>query len=286
MSYDGYSFPRWTPAVKQLLLANVAIFAVNALLFGRLSVPNEAGGGAWLAFSWSAAWDGYGLGWVRLLTYQFTHSFTEPMHVLWNMLTLYLFGSMAEGRLGYRGVYKLYLLAGTAGAFLHLAIAAAQGRADVPLVGASGACYGLLLYAAAMAPHSSVVFLIVRLPLWVLAAILVFLGLYSTYVEFATGFPGGVAHGAHLGGALIGYLAYRQNWFVDHVPYEYQPKPWTRLRDAWRRRRQQAAADQARHHELQLDEILAKVKQSGLSSLTPAERKFLEKTSQERRRGS
>ncbi len=288
MSYQGASFPRLTPAIKQLLLVNAAVFVANAMLLGRLSAPTPAGGGFWLAFSWSAAWDGFGLGWLRLISYQFAHSFTDPWHVLMNMLMLYFFGTMAELKLGYRGTWKVYLLSGFAGALVHLLLAALQGRADVPLVGASGACYGLLLYAACLAPHSPVILLIVRVPLWLLAALLVGLGIYATFIDFATGYGSGVAHGAHLGGAAMGWLAYKRNWFCDYVPYEYQPGPLARLRKFWHDHRAAARTRAAAESELQLDEILAKVKQSGLSSLTAAERRFLERTSQDRagRRGS
>ncbi|MCA8965870.1 MAG: rhomboid family intramembrane serine protease [Planctomycetes bacterium] len=282
MSYEGASFPRLTPAIKQLLLVNAAVFLANMLLLGRLSAPTEAGGGFWLAFSWPAAWEGFGLGWLRLITYQFTHSFTDPWHVLMNMLMLYFFGTLAEMKLGYRGTWKVYLLSGIAGALVHLLLAALQGQTSVPLVGASGACYGLLLYAACLAPHSPVILLIVRIPLWLLAALLVGLGVYSTFIGFATGFSGGVAHGAHLGGAALGWLAYQRNWFCDYVPYEYQSNPIARLRNFWRGKRAAAQARAAADAELQLDEILAKVKQSGLSSLSAAERRFLERTSQDR----
>ena len=282
MSYDGATYPRLTPAIKQLLLLNAAVFVANMLLLGRLSAPTADGGGFWLAFSWSGAWQGLGLGWLRLVTYQFAHSFTDPWHVLMNMLMLYFFGTMAEVKLGYRGTWKVYLLSGIAGALLHLVLAALQGQADVPLVGASGACYGLLLYAAFLSPHTPVILLIVRVPLWLLAGLLVGLGVYSTFIGFATGFAGGVAHGAHLGGAAMGWLAFRRGWFCDYVPYEYQPNPIARLRRFWSDRRAAARARADAASELQLDEILAKVKQSGLSSLTAAERRFLERASQER----
>ena len=285
MSYreQRLTFPPFTPAIKHLMIVNAAVFVANMVLFARLSTPTATGSGAWFAFSWPLLLEGYGLGLVRFLTYQFTHSFADAWHFLGNMLMLFFLGRLAEERLGYRGTWKVYLAGGVAGALLFLLVATVLGYAHVPLVGASGAGYAMLLYAAAMAPN---VMVFGCLQLWIVAAILVGVALYQTFVEFAGGFGGTVSHSAHLGGALLGYLAFRQNWFVDPVPYEYQPKPWTRLRDAWRRRRQQAAADQARHHELQLDEILAKVKANGLGSLTPAERKFLEKTSEQRRRGS
>ena len=116
MSYDGPRFPSLTPAIKQLLLVNAAVFFLNMLLLGRLSAPTEGGGGYWFAFSWSLSLDGFGLGALRLLTYQFTHAFADPWHFLGNMMVLFFMGTIAEQRLGYRGTWKLYVLGGVAGA--------------------------------------------------------------------------------------------------------------------------------------------------------------------------
>ena len=286
MSYDrpAFGFPSLTPAIARLLLGNAIVFVANMLLLGRLSDSAAGQGGFWFAFSWEKSWEGYGLGLLRLLTYQFTHSFGSPMHFLLNALTLYFFGTMAEARLGYRGTFRLYVLGGIAGALLHLGIVALQGNANVSLVGASGSCYAFLLYATCMAPKSQVIFIIVPMQLWVLAALLVGLGIYGTFVEFATGFPGGVSHGAHLGGAALGYAAWRRGWFQDFVPFAYQQGLWARLRAAWLRRREQRHRQVREARELQLDEILAKVKAQGMTSLTPAERAFLQKASEQARR--
>lgn len=288
--YDSPSFPRLTPAVKHLLLANAAVFVLNMPLLGVLSVGTEDGGGFWFAFSWAGMLEGWGLGVLRLITYQFTHSFYDIFHFLMNMLVLYFFGTLAEMRLGYRGMWKLYLLGGVVGALVHLLFAAILGYANVPLVGASGACYAILIYAAFMAPHQEVIFIFVRVKLWFVAALLVTIGLYSMFIEFVAfadgaGGGGGVSHGAHLGGAALGWLVFHQNWFRDFVPYESQPGPIARLRASWRARQQATRERQSRHKEQLLDEILAKVKEHGLGSLTPQERKFLEKTSEETRRG-
>lgn len=285
MSYDGphFQLPTLTRAIKQLMLVNAAVFGANILLVGRLSAPTPDGGGFWFAFSWSGLWDGYGLGLLRIVTYQFTHSFEDLMHVLMNMLVLYFFGTMAETRLGYRGTIKLYLCGGTAGALLHLAVAAVQGHADVPLVGASGACYAFLIYAACMAPRSLVILLLFPVQLWIVAVGFVLIGLYATYVELVRGYVGGVAHGAHLGGAALGYAAYRLQWFVDWGDHAGISRPgWIaglvqRLRARSAARRQHHAAEQ----QLQLDEILAKVKRDGLAALSPDERRFLERMSRE-----
>ncbi len=276
------AFPSLTPAVKHLLIANAAVFVLNMLLMGRFS-DATSGHGFWFAFSWSGLWEGYGLGLLRFVSYQFTHSFHDPMHFLFNMLVLYFFGAMAERRLGYSGAFKLYLVGGAAGALLHLLIAASRGQADVNLVGASGACYAFLVYAATMAPRAQVIFIIVVLPIWVLAAVLVGIGLYSTFVEFASGASGGVSHGAHLGGALLGFVACRLGWFVDLGLYEQGPGPFARFRENWRRRSSERARQQAVQRELQLDEILAKVKQHGIGTLSTSERRFLERASERTR---
>lgn len=133
MSYPGRFLPL-PPATRALFLANLAVFLLNALLVGRLSDP---GRGAWFAFSWPALWDGYGLGMVRVVTYQFTHSFADIWHLLTNMLALWVFGPMAESRLGPLGTWRLYLWGGLCGALGHLAAAAALGAGEVSLVGAA-----------------------------------------------------------------------------------------------------------------------------------------------------
>lgn len=286
MSYDTPRFhmPTITPAIKHLLILNGIVFLLNALGGGWLSRPEK---GAWLAFSWSGLWEGYGLGLVRIVTYQFTHSFRDIFHVLMNMLVLYFFGTMAERRLGYRGTVKLYLIGGAVGALLHVVIAALQGYADVALVGASGACYGFLVYAACMSPRSMVIFIVFPIQLWILAAGLVVIGLYSTFVEFVDGFPGGVSHGAHLGGAALGFLAHKYSWFVDWADHAGTPRQsW--FREIGQRFRQRRAESRERHsqqEQLQLDEILDKVKRDGLQSLSPAERRFLERMSKQAKKG-
>lgn len=281
MSYDGPRFPRLTPAIKHLLIANAIVFAANAILLGRLSSHVEGGGGHWFAFSWGLAFEGYGLGLLRLVSYQFTHSFADPWHFLGNMMVLFFMGTIAEPRLGYRGTLKLYLVGGVAGALLHLGLASVQGYENVPLVGASGACYAFLVYAACRMPNALVFNLF---PLWILAAVLVFIGAYSTFVEFATGYGSGVSHSAHLGGAAVGFLAFRKNLFVDWADHAGIERPGllAGLVQGFRKRQARARAEAHERQEHQLDDILAKVKENGIGSLSSDERRFLEKVSKQK----
>lgn len=275
----GFAVPELTPAIKRLLLVNAAVFLVNAVFGGVLSE-----GPAWFAFSWSGLWDGYGLGVLRLVSYQFTHDYQGIGHLLMNMLVLYFMGTMAERTLGYRGTYKLYLLGGAFAAVAHLGMAALLGRVDGGLVGASGACFAFLVYAACVAPRAQVIFIVVPMPLAVLAGLFVLIGAYDQYVELRSGGRSGVAHSAHLGGALFGFVAYRFGWFRDFTPYAYQTGLFgqfgERLR-AWQQRRRQASAATEQQ---ELDRLLEKIQQQGLPSLTATERRTLERASQRAKR--
>ncbi|MCA8942725.1 MAG: rhomboid family intramembrane serine protease, partial [Planctomycetes bacterium] len=142
------AFPSLTSGVKALLLINVAVFLANAILGGELN--------DWFAVSVNGLADGYGLGVFRLLTSQFSHSYTDIGHILGNMLVLYFFGTMVESEVGRRGIVKLYLASGFTGNFVQLPFMAAMGSADVQCLGASGACFGIMVYAAVMAPSARV----------------------------------------------------------------------------------------------------------------------------------
>lgn len=278
MSIEGPRLPPLTLAIKHLMIVNAIVFGLNTILFGRLSLPAaEGASGFWFAFSWDLCLEGYGLGFLRLLTYQFTHSFTDAWHFFGNMMVLFFMGTMAEARLSYRGTIKLYLAGGVCGALLHLVLAAVQGYQNVPLVGASGACYSFLVYAACLYPNALVFNLI---PLSVLAGVLVFIAFYQTFIGLAGGF-GGVAHSAHLGGAVLGYVAFRKNLFVDWGGHAGQTRPSfiAGIIQGFKQKRAQRDREKAQAQQLQMDQILAKVKAEGLASLSPAERKFLEQAS-------
>ena len=284
MSYGSYAgaspFPSLTPAIKLLILINVAVFVLNAILRGAFS-----DNGAWLAFSWEGCTDGYGLGAIRVLTYQFTHAFASPGHLLWNMLTLYFFGTMVEGAIGYRGTIQLYLLGGVVGALLHLCVALAMGYENVPLVGASGACYAFLVHAACLWPRAQVIVILFPVPLGALAAGLVAIGLYEQYFEIVTGSAGVVANSAHLGGAALGFAAWRLGWFRDYASFAGGGEGFFA---SLRQRLRDAKAQRARQHEhatqQEMDRILDKIRQQGMPSLTKQERRVLEQASKRARR--
>ncbi len=258
------AYPQMTPGVRLLLIVNVAVFAVNFVLGGQL--------GDLCAVSWAGLWEGYGLGLLRLITYQFVHSYHSPMHLLMNMLVLYFFGTRVEETIGRRRLLWLYVLGGVTGGLLESSLGAITGM-DHGAIGASGACYAILLYATCMAPHSTVLLIVFPIKLWILSAVLVGIGVYQLALQLRGHSAGdGVAHGGHVGGALYGYVAWR--WRYS----EFGPLRWWRRRQDDRRRR-----IVIRDREI-MDRLLEKVHREGIGSLTPAERRFMEKTSRSMQR--
>lgn len=280
MSNFGYTrigFPRPGPAIAHLLIANVAVFVLNLLLGGRLSAGVDGDGG-WFAVSWARLWDGYGLGLLRLCTYQFTHSYGSPMHLLFNMVALYMFGTIVEGALGYRGTIKLYLAGGVVAALVHMLVYGLATGLSVPVVGASGSCFSLLLFAVCVAPRAEFwIFMMFPVQLRFIGFLAVALAAYSLLIELQHGMGGQVSDSAHLGGAGFGYLAWRLGWFRD---YGGAPLALATLRQRWQRWRHRQRLQAAQQQEEQLDDILAKVKEQGLQSLSRDERRFLDRIGQ------
>ncbi|MCB9868547.1 MAG: rhomboid family intramembrane serine protease [Planctomycetes bacterium] len=283
MSYDSYqggghfrsALPGLTPGVKILLIVNLVGFVVNNLLLRGGAVPV-------VGLSWDGLWSGYGLGLLRLISYQFVHDLAIG-HILGNMLFLYFFGTMIEGGrgegfassylwLGRTGIIKLYLTAGVIGGLIHMLFSQAL------LIGASGAVYGIMVFAAFVYPRRVLHFIFISVEVRYFVGLLVFIGLYSFYIEtFVAGLGSNVAHSAHLGGSLWGFLAFRMA--RAGVSFSGRgPLAW------WRRRRAEGAHKSAQRDQETLDQILDKVHKQGMSSLTGAERRFLEKVSRSARK--
>jgi membrane associated rhomboid family serine protease len=132
----------------------------------------------------------------QILTYMFVHSQISFTHILFNMLGLFIFGNQLEWRMGSREFLFYYLSAGIGAGILALFL-------KIPVIGASGAIYALLLGFATYFPNAKILvffFFPMKAPL----AVLLFAGL-SIYFQFSGSF-GGVAHWAHLAGIVVGYL--------------------------------------------------------------------------------
>ena len=178
---------------RNLIIANVLAFLLQEVL----------GDGFTTLFAlWPIA-SGQFMPW-QVATYAFLHG--GLMHLAFNMYGLWMFGSELERIWGARRMAVFYGASVLAAAAAELAVSAVIGN-GAPTVGASGGLFGLLIGFAMLFPQRRIVLLIppIPMPAWV------FVTLYGALELFlgVTGTASGVAHFAHLGGLLGGWLVIR-----------------------------------------------------------------------------
>jgi membrane associated rhomboid family serine protease len=249
-----------TPWVKRLLIANVAVFFVTAaapwLYSALLLYPPYIVSRPWSVF-----------------TYMFLHAGFG--HLFFNMIGLFFFGPRLEQRLGSKGFLWLYFLSGLGGAVGSFLFAR-----QYPVVGASGAVYGVLLGFALFWPRERIyIWGILPVEAWLLAALLVGGSLWAG----VTGSQSGTAHFAHLGGLAFGFAYIKiREWRSGSSRRAFekamQPSNSGGSDRKARARWQGIAVDGL--HEINRDEVrrlLAKVESAGPTALTQSEREFLDR---------
>jgi membrane associated rhomboid family serine protease len=181
---------RFYNATIALIVINVVVFLLNMIAprsFGYLAlVP-------YLVIKQNAVW--------QVVTYMFVHG--GLWHILFNMLALFLFGAPLERRLGSSEFLLYYFITGVGAGLATVAINWYSGLGAVPVVGASGAIYGLLLAYATLYPDARL-FIFGLFPLRAPIAVLLFAGI--ELISNFTGTSSGVAHLTHLAGLVFGYL--------------------------------------------------------------------------------
>jgi len=195
---------RPTPAVKALLVATIGIFIVQYMLgFVGSSSYGDADFAAitWLGLTPARFVTGY---LWQPATYLFLHA--GFMHLIFNMLALWMFGVDLERRWGRTAFLRYYFVCGIGAGLTCVAVgllplAMAEDIYRTPTIGASGAIYGLLLAYAIFFPNRIIYYFIFPIPVRIYVLLAGLLVLY----ESARG-GGGVAHFAHLGGLIFGYL--------------------------------------------------------------------------------
>ncbi len=185
------------PVTTSLIVANVAMF----LLFsstGDLLSP--------LAL-WplgAAQYVGIGFAPWQLVTYAFLHG--SMLHLLFNMFALYMFGTAIEQVFGSRRYLIYYAVCVVSAALAQLLVAKLTGG-FYPTVGASGGVFGLLLAYGLYFPNNRVMLLFPPIPLPARVFVLIYAVL--ELVMGVTGAQSGVAHFAHLGGMVGGFIMLR-----------------------------------------------------------------------------
>ena len=190
--------PRPIPTVtRALLVANVIVFGLQWFT-GSLLELNFA---LWPPADVQYPGAGHFQVW-QPITYAFLHGSVQ--HLFFNMLALYMFGPDIERLFGTRFFTLYYFTCLVTAAISHLVVTAWMGAAPGPTVGASGAVFGLLLAFGWYFPQRRILLLFPPIPL----PARVFVAAYGALelVLGVTGTARGVAHFAHLGGMLGGWL--------------------------------------------------------------------------------
>jgi membrane associated rhomboid family serine protease len=228
----------------------------------------------------------------QLITFQFLHA--GFLHLLGNMIGLYFFGRAVEVLLGSRGMLILYLLSGTVGGLLQMALAFSFPQYfSAGVVGASAGVFGLIAAFAVNAPDDPITLLLffilpvtfpAKVLLWAEGGIALW-GIIGPLVN-APIFGTGVAHAAHLGGMLTGmaWIHWRVStpsfafWrpFAQRRSGRRDPANPSAKRVARAARRKPEELPQAEFISREVDPILEKISAQGIHSLTERERQILE----------
>ncbi len=204
-------FNRIPPVVKNLIIINVIMF-IATLIIGNVMYEKFS-----LFYFGSNLFRPY-----QLLTHMFMHG--DFFHILFNMYTLFIFGSVLENVWGEKKFLFYYLVTGLGAALLHsgvmyleanslikslesgniMAQVGLQSLYSTPTVGASGAIYGLLLAYGMLFPNNIMQLIFPPIALKAKYFVLIF-GALELFLG-VSGAGGNIAHFAHLGGMIFGYF--------------------------------------------------------------------------------
>lgn len=222
----------------------------------------------------------------QFVTYMFLHA--GIAHIFFNMWGLYLFGSVILPILGTKRFATLYFLSGVSGALLWLAL---NWGSRIPIVGASGAVFGVMMAAAMLYPSMRIQLLFPPIPMQMKTFVTVYAAI--EIVSEISQTRGGIAHLAHLGGFISAYFYIRslygsKVWDIFGFLRRLRSKPsepkanippdWTVYSNPSPQSPVQAPISQE-----EINRLLDKISEQGLESLTKEELATLKRASGERR---
>ena len=293
--YEPPQSPRMTRAVQWILALNIGVYFLQLTLFGSDAVYSA------LALDPAR----FPSAWWTVGTYMFVHAWLA--HLAFNMFTLWMFGPRLEQEWGTRSFVQFYLWCGLGGAIAHLALA--QHSA---VIGASGAISGVLVAYALRWPDEEV-YLFGVIPMksrWLVAALL------AMNVIFALSPSSRIDWTAHVGGMAFGWIFLkvyavggltRVKGWVSSVPDESEDMPRAVPRNRGPMRERGGSVDEvversnavvlrerkplqhipkqetAKEYAAKVNQLLDKISQHGIGSLSREERRILEEMSRKLR---
>jgi len=210
------------PVTRNLLIANVAVFLLqqvlgNVLIYHFALWPwgpdqvDQLPDGSMLSVGFRP-W--------QLVTYAFMHGNT--LHLFSNMLALFMFGGPIERSFGARNFLIYYVVCLLMAALAQLAVVQWFTGGFYPTLGASGAIFGILLAFGMLFPHEKMMLIFLPIPIsaWIFVTLYALAELYMG----VTGTQAGVAHFAHLGGMVGGFVLIQ--YWRGKLPIKPQRRLW------------------------------------------------------------
>lgn len=263
MAYRYYQQPlfsrRWGRAIKWLIIANVSVYIIQMFvgrnflyIFGL--VPYRVVKSLWL-------W--------QIITHMFLHG--GLFHLLINLFVLWMFGKPIEREWGTKSFLKYYFTCGL-GAGFFIFITSLNSR--IPVVGASGAIYGILVAFAMLYPDS-IIYLYFLFPIKA-KHFVILIGAVALLAGISRG-RSNIAHFGHLGGLLVGYV------YLKFPLWKYRFHPerlftFLRLPKISLKRKKKYETKSYKIEE-KINQILDKILLHGVDSLTAEEKKIMDEYS-------
>ena len=296
------------PITRYLIIANVAVFFI-CLLFP--SVVDE--GALYPVFYNNYGSLHFNLDFKlwQLVTYMFLHA--DFSHIFFNMFSLWMFGRIIEQTLGTKRFLAFYFISGIGAGLCQIIMQIfTENSPFAATIGASGACYGILLAFGLLYPNQKIYLIIPPIPIKAKWFVIGY-AILEAYLAFNT--DSNIAHLAHLGGMLFGLLCL-YNWrlwplskygfdrwdrmYVEEKKLNMFQRLWRDFKGLFHFRRRpkmkvykpsqygrsanQSAQDAAANsptpprspeEQARIDAILEKVRRSGYASLTADEKRIL-----------
>lgn len=279
MSYSSPAFPKLTPWVARLIAVTAAVQLLLETIFTSPGIRN------------ALVMDPMAIGsrpWM-VVSYLFVHA--GIIHLATNMLGLYLFGTAVENRMGSKSFVLYYLYCGIGAALFSALLSLVIPQS--PVVGASGAIFGVMVAFAMFWPDVEI--FVFPIPFPIKARTLV-IGLAVLDLVMARFSSDNIAHEAHIGGLLAGWLFFKIQSFSRH-----RPEPAPRQQQERVVMVQQTATRESETHAIQpirpaaprltsdpvaaeVDRVLDKISATGIESLTSEEKRFLDEVSKRKQR--
>jgi membrane associated rhomboid family serine protease len=211
-----------TPGVQWLIVATFAVFILQVLIHVFAGAHAQVRFLQWFGLVPEAVT--HGLRVWQPFTYLFLHAVDDPLHILFNMLMLWMFGRELELVWGRAKFIRYYFLTGVSAGVITVLVktllvfwGSSPEQVLIPTIGASGAIFGVFAACAILFPDRpvSIMFLPVRMSMRSFVLLLAGIEFFLPLLLKSAG--DNVSHVCHLGGMLVGYLYLRRDSYLFRV---------------------------------------------------------------------